>query len=195
LAAGLVILVAVLLVWLRRTRQQLDMLMRRIDDLEASGEDPKAQAPRRTSGDGVGTPWRPGSDLVANPSRDVLAGRTSFVRRVVGGDDQPVSLGAVAVARVHERIEECVTPADLADELAVSLRTLERGVALELGCTPRQLILALKMREARRLLESGAYRVNEVASQLGFATHSHFSRSFRTFYRVPPSAVTRSASD
>jgi len=93
------------------------------------------------------------------------------------------------VALVHARIRENLAPADLAAELAISLRTLERGLAAELGCSPRQLILAMKMREARRLLESGRYRVNEVSSTLGFATPSHFSRSFRAFYRLPPSTV------
>jgi transcriptional regulator GlxA family with amidase domain len=125
-------------------------------------------------------------------SRDVLAGRTSFVRRAVDGDlGQPASLAGQAIAVVHARLRDNVQPAELAGELAVSLRTLERGLAAELGCSPRQLILAMKMREAHRLLESGRFRVNEVASRLGFATPSHFSRSFRAFYRIPPSSLAR----
>ena len=93
----------------------------------------------------------------------------------------PTSLAGQAIALVHSRIEARLSPTELAGDLAISLRTLERGLAAELGCTPRQLISAMKMREARRMLVSGKYRVNEVAMRLGFATPSHFSRCFRTF--------------
>ncbi len=183
LSAAVLVLAGLLLVQ-RRTRRQFDQLMERIDGLERRippvDSEPAAAPPDDAS------------DEAERVSRDVLAGRTSFVRRAVEGElTRPVSLAGQAILLVHERIRDNVTPTDLAAELTISLRTLERGLAAELGCGPRQLILAMKMREAGRLLGSGRYRVNEVANELGFATPSHFSRCFRSFYRVPPSAVTR----
>lgn len=183
LSAAVLVLAGLLLVQ-RRTRRQLDQLMQRIDGLEkripSADSEPAAAAPDDAN------------DEAERVSRDVLAGRTSFVRRAVGGElTRPVSLAGQAIALVHARIRDNVAPAELASELAISLRTLERGLAAELGCSPRQLILAMKMREAGRLLGSGRYRVSEVANELGFATPSHFSRCFRSFYRVPPSEVAR----
>lgn len=178
----------------RRTRRQLAALMTRLDGLErlasADGSGPR-QAPDPVEADAE---QGAADQAITNLSRDVLAGRTSFVRRAVEGElSRPASLAGQVVALVHSRIGDSLSPAGLAAELAVSLRTLERGMAAELGCTPRQLILAMKMREARRLLMSGRFRVNEVATRLGFATASHFSRTFRTFYREPPSQLARPA--
>ena len=176
----------------RRTRRQLGALMGRLDELErvATVREPAVPpGPGARQGDAKS---ESAEGFEPNLSRDVLAGRTSFVRRAVEGElSRPASLAGQVIAVVHSNIEDSLSPAELASQLSVSLRTLERGVAGELGCTPRQLILAMKMREARRLLFSGQYRVNEVATRLGFATASHFSRSFRTFYRVPPSQLVR----
>jgi AraC-like DNA-binding protein len=174
----------------RRTRRQIDALMARLDVLEnrpRTAREASVNPPDSGPGASVDPAGAPADDL----SRDVLAGRTSFVRRAVGGElTRPVSLAGQAIALVHARIQDNLAPAELASELAISLRTLERGIAAELDCTPRQLILAMRMREARQLLESGRFRVNEVATRMGFASASHFSRSFRAFYRVPPSAWT-----
>lgn len=165
-------------------------LMGRIDELE--GLVLEAPVPPRSSPAGADGRADAGGDSGENLSRDVLAGRTSFVRRVVDGElSRPTSLAGQAIRLVHSRIRDNLSPAELAAELAISLRTLERGMVTELGCSPRQLIMAMKMREARRLLESGGVRVNEVAFRLGFATPSHFSRSFRAFYRTPPSRFVR----
>jgi len=189
---GACVALIALLISQRRTQHQVAAFMGRLDELERSlpvWKDNDDLAP------GEESPDVDQKSLIAgqrNLSRDVLAGRTSFVRRAVEGEvDRPASLAAQAIVLVCSKIEESVSPAELADDLAISLRTLERGLAGELGCTPRQLISALKMREARRMLESGHYRVNEVATKLGFATASHFSRSFRTFYRTPPSSFVR----
>ena len=180
----------VLLIMHLRTRRQLRELLERVNEIEPlpseAGEDEVAStmpdAGRKTPTYGF-TPAR-------DPSQDVLAGRTSFVRRATSDRPQgPLSLAMLAIRRIDARIEDAISPAELAQELDVSLRTLERRLAFELGCTPRQLILVIKMREAGRMLAGGRYRVAEVASRLGFATPSHFSRCFRTFYGMPPSAA------
>lgn len=171
-------------VWaVRRQRRQVQALMARLDELEA------ALADREDSDDGLARmveKVRSGR----HPTADVLAGRTTHVRRLVEGEDRTAyGLADQAIVAVHRRLEDPIAPADLADELCVSLRTLERGLATTLECTPRQLILAMKMREARRLLECEDLTVSEVAYRLGFSSPGHFSRRFSAFYREPPSAV------
>jgi AraC family carnitine catabolism transcriptional activator len=95
------------------------------------------------------------------------------------------------ILAIHSRIEQRVSPRQLADDLNVSLRTLQRVLAATLECTPRQLIVTMKMREARRLLLTGDLRVTEVAYRLGFSSPAHFSNRFRSFYRCPPSSFIR----
>jgi AraC-like DNA-binding protein len=175
----------------RRNERRLAVLMARIDELEGqiaadgdTAEPVEVPAPLDEN--------RGREEVLANVSADVLAGRTSYVRRVVEGQTpRPASAAELAIRCVHARLEENLLPAELASELSVSLRTLERALTAELGCTPRQLILAMKMREARRLLETGRYRVNEVAHRLGFSSPSNFSRRFRSFYHMSPTAFLR----
>jgi AraC-like DNA-binding protein len=45
------------------------------------------------------------------------------------------------------------------------------------------------MREAQRLLTREGLLVKDVALRLGFVSVSHFSRSFKHFFQVPPSEV------
>lgn len=175
----------------KRNQKHLALLLTRIDQLEShtGGQDGVSKADTA-----LFAVREPEIQEGVSPavSGDVLAGRTSFVNRVVEGQtDRPALTGELAIRCVHARLEENLLPAELASELSISLRTLERGLAAELGCTPRQLILAMKMREARRLLETGRYRVNEVAFQLGFSDPSGFSRRFRSFYHVSPNTVVR----
>jgi AraC-like DNA-binding protein len=175
--------VATLLVAHRRQRRRIQLLLEQLESVETSGHFISG-SPQPAS-----EPDNPGSGTKRAPSADVLAGKSSFVRRVIDGGDEMEGLAVQAIACVHQRLDEALTPAGLAEELCLSLRSLERGLAAYLQCTPRQLIVAMKMREARRLLESGRFRVNEVAHRLAFADLAHFSRRFKAFYSVPPSKV------
>ncbi len=125
---------------------------------------------------------------------DVLAGRTTHVKELLEKSGvQGLPLADQAIVQVYAHMEESYSPSELAENLNVSLRSLERGLALALDCTPRELILAVKMREARRLLEEGQLNVTAVAYRLGFSSPSHFSRRFRAFYKASPSDVASRA--
>lgn len=177
-----------------RQRRLAEALHARIEQLEealaalvpaAVPNDPPAPVPAAPQG--------PAPDPAPNPSGDVLAGRTSHIRRLLDGAGPELrSLGDQAILCLHEHVAESVTPSDLAQHLCVSLRTLERGLCQALACTPRQLILTMKMREARRMLLQG-YRVAEVAERLGFEDAFHFSRRFKSHYHIPPSRIRPAA--
>ncbi len=184
-------------IWRRAwDRREIRALLARIERLETAWEERALQpdddadtVPERAGAPAAGSPTN------GTPSGDVLAGRTSHVKRLLGRSGAPLrSLGDQAILRVYERIGEGLTPVELAAELCVSLRTLERGLAQALECTPRQLILTVKMREARRLLQQG-YRVAEVAQQLGFVNAFHFSRRFKALYHLAPSQVRPAAAN
>jgi AraC-like DNA-binding protein len=99
-----------------------------------------------------------------------------------------------AMRSVRGRLEQALTPAELADALFVSLRTLQRHLAGELACSPGELILAVKMREARRLLESGADQVQEVARRVGYDDPGHFTRRFKAYFGIAPGNLLASRS-
>lgn len=171
-----------------RHRRQMQALLDRLEALDAArgvgadrvvlpGDGRQGDPPERE-------PGRHGS----SPPGDVLAGRTSHVRRMVEGSGaEAATLADQAIVSVHRHLGDPVAPAQIAAELYVSLRTLERGLAAGLDCTPTELITAVKMREARRLLRGGRLRVSEVAYRLAFSSPSHFSRRYKSFYGVAPS--------
>jgi len=81
------------------------------------------------------------------------------------------------------------TPASLAAQFHVSVRTFQRKIKSGLGTNPQDLILAARLEHAHALLQRGELRVSEVAVRVGFDDLSHFSRRFRAVYGHAPSQV------
>ena len=86
-----------------------------------------------------------------------------------------------------------VTVKDIARELHVSPRHLERLFHAELGMGPSELARTLRLRRAYDLLVDTRQPISEVALDTGFADGSHFSRRFRVAFGKSPSEVRRDA--
>jgi len=128
-----------------------------------------------------------GSDFAP---RGPLSTAISTLRNDLGpGLPGPDRVDLRATIYAYERLDQPITPADLSDDLNLSLRSLQRGLSSSLGCTPRELILAVKMREAKRMLLDNDCRVQEAARAVGFDDPFHFSRRFKTYYRMSPSEM------
>ena len=120
--------------------------------------------------------------------RGPLSTAISIIRSDLGpGLPGPDRVDLRATLFVYEELDQPLTPTDLADGLNLSLRSLQRGLSTSLGCTPRELILAVKMREAKRMLLEDECRVQEAARAVGFDDPFHFSRRFKTYYEMSPS--------
>lgn len=174
-----------------RSRRQLAALSARLEVLEAgwAGRAAAADPPAPEAPPPPGTPVAAPSPT-ETPGGDVLHGLTTHVQDLLARGCGPTeALGDRTILAIFRRLGEPLTPARLADDLFVSLRTLERGLAFALGCTPSQLILAVKMREARRLLDTGVLRVGDVAERVGYADPFHFSRRFKAFWGRSPSEM------
>lgn len=111
-------------------------------------------------------------------------------------DEQTTSLSArlgtrhekliEAVAFLEARIEE---PFDLdacADQLKLSRRQIERLFNRYLGVTPVRYMNDLRLQRGRALLAETDMSVTEVAIACGYASTSHFSKSFRGKYGLSP---------
>lgn len=112
------------------------------------------------------------------------------------GDEQMTSLAArlgtrhekliEAVAFLEARIEE---PFDLdacAAQLDLSRRQIERLFSRYMGVTPVRYMNDLRLQHGRALLAETDMSVTEVAIACGYASSSHFSKSFRVKYGISP---------
>ncbi len=76
---------------------------------------------------------------------------------------------------------------DLAEELGISTRQLERGFASTVGISAKQLARAIRIEEAfNRLMLEPQLNLTELAFELGFADQAHFNREFKAFSSMNP---------
>lgn len=75
----------------------------------------------------------------------------------------------------------------LADDLAVSPRTLRRKVATVTGSNAVELLRSYRLQKAATLLREGV-SVSDAAEQTGFESVPYFSRSFKAQFAISPSA-------
>ncbi len=110
------------------------------------------------------------------------------------GAEQRLSLGARsglrsepvhrAVRLMETHIEDPITTADIAAEVGLSLRQLERLFGKCLNCSPKKYYLDLRLQRARNLLLQTDMPMAEIAMACGFVSVGHFSRSYRQTYGV-----------
>ncbi|MBN2221487.1 MAG: helix-turn-helix transcriptional regulator [Vallitaleaceae bacterium] len=82
---------------------------------------------------------------------------------------------------------------DLAKEAGLSSYYFVRAFKKKYTLTPHRYLLKVRLQKARELLESGRYKVEEVASLCGFVNASHFTATFHKELGELPSNFTISA--
>lgn len=92
------------------------------------------------------------------------------------------------IARMEQTIETPEPREDLARLANVSLRQLERLFRQHLGRSLGEHYLGLRLDRARDLLRQTSLSILETALACGFASASHFSRSYRERFGHPPRA-------
>lgn len=190
--AGALTVGVVLVIRERSHRRRVNRLFDRLRELEQL----------MPQGDEPGGPSRfPGAEALSpNPKAQLvpIRGRfstlvSSLRRRSMVAVGEPNRLDLRAVRYLYTHLEHQVTPSELASELNVSLRTLQRQISEALGCSPRDLIVAVKMHEGKRLLAIGDLQVTEVARAVGFEDAFYFSKRFRAYYGLPPSELRKAS--
>lgn len=91
-----------------------------------------------------------------------------------------------AAAFLEARIEEEFDLDACADHLGLSRRQVERLFSRYLSTTPVRYMNDLRLQRGRALLGETDMKVTEVAAACGYASTSHFSKSFRRKYGVSP---------
>jgi AraC-like DNA-binding protein len=73
----------------------------------------------------------------------------------------------------------------LAQQLGITQRHLQRLFKAQLQCSPQRWLREQRMRRAREMLRT-ADSVKEVAHELGFSSHSQFSRDYKSWFGQQP---------
>ena len=91
-----------------------------------------------------------------------------------------------AIELMTENIETPLSSQELAAELGLSCRQLERIFSKHLGVAPMRYSLELRLGRARNLLQQSEASIAEIAMACGFSSMSHFSKVFRTRFGYSP---------
>lgn len=93
---------------------------------------------------------------------------------------------ATVIQMMEDNIEEPVSPSILASDVGMSTRQLERLFRRYLNRSPKRYYMELRLKKARNLLMQTEMSVINVALACGFASPSHFSKCYRSFFDTTP---------
>jgi AraC-like DNA-binding protein len=97
------------------------------------------------------------------------------------------------VERAQERMAACLAQppslAQIAAELNVSPRQLQRDFRIVTGLTPMRYLTLVRLSEANTLLAETALPIAQIARLLGYVSPAHFSAAFRRIYHCSPRQV------
>ncbi|MFL9999502.1 GlxA family transcriptional regulator [Paraburkholderia dipogonis] len=87
---------------------------------------------------------------------------------------------------MEQHMEEPLAPDQLAQEIGVTRRQLERLFCASLKDTPTHFYLQLRLTRARELLQQTDMSITSICVACGFESPSHFSRTYRARFGASP---------
>lgn len=135
-----------------------------------------------------------GADLVRSICRHLTADRW---RDGASGQSVPPGLRHGSAGKkllriiqlMEKNIEDPLPLEEIARQVSLSRRQIERLFERHLATTPWQYYLALRLAKARQLIELTGMPIMNIAVACGFVSSSHFSKSFRDHFNVLPSKL------
>ncbi|HEY3887200.1 MAG TPA: GlxA family transcriptional regulator [Caulobacteraceae bacterium] len=101
----------------------------------------------------------------------------------------PVTRRAVLLMELH--VGDPVPVSSLADQLGVSLKTLERLFQAEFDLSPGAFYKRLRIQIAERMLKESAGPIMNIALDCGFGDLSYFGRAFKASFGLSPREFRR----
>ena len=132
-----------------------------------------------------------GAGLAHEAARELVL----FLRRPGGQPQLSVSLASQASEMmsirepqiwIAEHLQAKLSVDDLADRMSMSVRNFERVFTREVGTTPSQYMLQIRVEAARRELERTQKGLKQVASAAGFGSVDVMRRAFVRLLGLPP---------
>jgi transcriptional regulator GlxA family with amidase domain len=133
---------------------------------------------------GAGMAGEVADQMLYQPIRPATAPQ----RRTLGqGTDMFSPMLQQAIAVIEANIAEPLSVPEIADQLQLSQRQLERLFHKGLGCSVVQFGTLVRLQHARVLLIATKLSVREIATATGFNSLSHFASAFRKCFDRRPS--------
>lgn len=82
----------------------------------------------------------------------------------------------------------------LANNMAMSERQLQRKIKVILGTTPNNFIKEFRLKKAQEMLKSGA-QIGRIALDVGFSSQTYFGRCFKETYHCTPKQYQQNCDD
>lgn len=95
---------------------------------------------------------------------------------------------ARAIRIFEDHLETPPRTSEVAAELGISTRQLERLFEVHLGTSPKRYSTELRLHRARNLIVQTEQSLAEIAMASGFSSTTHFARVFRARYGLSPGA-------
>ena len=95
----------------------------------------------------------------------------------------------LAQARMVARLARPPSLIEIAEDLNVSPRQLQRDFRAFTGLTPMRYLNVVRMSEANSLLAETSLPIAQIAALLGYVSQAHFSAAFRQAYHCSPREV------
>ncbi|WP_020105489.1 GlxA family transcriptional regulator [Nocardia sp. 348MFTsu5.1] len=141
---------------------------------------------RRYLGSAVAT--RVARSLVVAPHRD--GGQAQYIERPLS---RPAEATAISVVQEWAlgRLGETLSVDRLAEQARMSRRSFVRQFHRATGTTPARWVLEQRLNEARVLLETTDWGVDEIATACGFGSGVTFRQNFVSAYATTPTTYRR----
>lgn len=91
------------------------------------------------------------------------------------------------ISYMHAHLSSNLTVADMAKKAGLSERRFRQVVKNITGEQPKRFYDRLRMEVAFQLLKNTPLSIADISDRLGYSSQFHFSKVFRSFWRVPPS--------
>ena len=91
-----------------------------------------------------------------------------------------------ALKMMSANLEYPISPTEIAAQIGISTRQLERHFGKYLNSSPKKYYMELRLEKARKLLVQTELSVTSVAFACGFENPGHFSRVYRIHFGTPP---------
>lgn len=105
---------------------------------------------------------------------------------------QTRSLSQKLLVLMENNLDFPLSPKQMATQLGVSVRTLDRHCKRYFGYTPMRLYLGIRLQAARNFLFYEDANIKEVALAYGFSSSAVFSRTFKAYFGQTPKAFRAS---
>ena len=91
-----------------------------------------------------------------------------------------------ALKIMSANLEYPISPTEIAAQIGISTRQLERHFGKFLNSSPKKYYMELRLEKARKLLVQTELSVTSIAFACGFENPGHFSKVYRIHFGTPP---------